>query len=116
MDLVAEHAGWERLPEEALPLNVLVWAFDSTSRNNFIRKMKKSWAYIRDHMDGVLMDGYNVIETSTFSALCVLMDGYNVIETSTFSALCPLFYGGISYFLNSFFIFLVEISVRFRFK
>jgi hypothetical protein len=98
VDLVAEHAGWERLPEEALPLNVLVWAFDSTSRNNFIRKMKKSWAYIRDHMDGVLMDGYNVIETSTFSALC------------------PLFYGGISYFLNSFFIFLVEISVRFRFK
>lgn len=52
-----EKVGWEHLPEDSFKLNVLMFGFDSVSRNTFIRKLPKSYAYLTNVLKGFVLQG-----------------------------------------------------------
>lgn len=49
---VRDRTGWDKLPRDALRMNVLMFGFDSLARNMFIRKLPKSYAYLHDTLQG----------------------------------------------------------------
>lgn len=52
-----ERVSWDYVPKEALKLNVLIFGFDSISRNTFIRKLPKSYAYLSNILRGHVLKG-----------------------------------------------------------
>ncbi|CAH0598635.1 unnamed protein product [Chrysodeixis includens] len=60
--------------------NVLIFGFDSTSKNGFIRKMPKSYQYIMRHLEGTLLEGYNIVGDGTPAALFPILTGKNELE------------------------------------
>jgi len=49
-----------KIPKKGTP-NILVLGLDSISRLNFIRTMKRSYAYLKDHLDASSLLGYNKV-------------------------------------------------------
>lgn len=49
--------GWEYLPQDSLRLNVLMFGFDSLSRNTFIRKLPKSYTYLTNVLKAFVLKG-----------------------------------------------------------
>lgn len=49
--------GWEYLPNNAIRLNVLMFGFDSLSRNTFIRKLPKSYEYLTNILHTDVLQG-----------------------------------------------------------
>lgn len=55
---VWDRSGWHHVPDNALRMNVLMFGFDSVSRNTFIRKLPKSYKYFTEVMKGIVLEGY----------------------------------------------------------
>ncbi|GAB0091979.1 uncharacterized protein DMENIID0001_069050 [Sergentomyia squamirostris] len=61
-------------------LNVLIYGFDSLSRNAFMRKLPKSYTYLTDVLRGDILKGYNVVGDGTPQALIPLLTGLTELE------------------------------------
>ncbi|XP_061725768.1 uncharacterized protein LOC133531518 isoform X3 [Cydia pomonella] len=59
--------------------NVVIFGFDTTARNGFIRRMKKSWQALKD-LGFTVMEGYNIIGDGTPAALFPILTGKNELE------------------------------------
>ncbi|XP_075987652.1 uncharacterized protein LOC142984134 isoform X2 [Anticarsia gemmatalis] len=61
-------------------LNVLIFGFDSTSKNGFIRRMPKSYKYLTEVMKGTVLNGYNIVGDGTPAALFPILVGKTELE------------------------------------
>uniref|UniRef100_A0A1B0ET90 Uncharacterized protein n=1 Tax=Lutzomyia longipalpis TaxID=7200 RepID=A0A1B0ET90_LUTLO len=61
-------------------LNVLMYGYDSLSRNAFMRKLPKSFAYLTEDLHGDVLKGYNVVGDGTPQALIPLLTGLTELE------------------------------------
>lgn len=61
-------------------LNVLIFGFDSTSKNGFIRRMPKSYKYITEVMKFTVLNGYNIVGDGTPAALFPILTGKTELE------------------------------------
>lgn len=52
-----ETTGWDKVPDDGLKLNVLMFGFDSLSRNSFIRKLPRSYEYLTKILNGIVLKG-----------------------------------------------------------
>jgi Protein of unknown function (DUF229) len=66
--------------KEVNGVNVLMFGFDSLSRNAFIRKMPKSYDYLIKELNADVLKGYNIIGDGTPQALIPLLTGYTELE------------------------------------
>ncbi|CAH1369497.1 unnamed protein product [Tenebrio molitor] len=77
---VWKQSSWNKLPSAALKLNVLMFGFDSISRNSFIRKLPKSYKYLTEVLHGDVLQGYNIIGDGTPQALIPILTGKTELE------------------------------------
>jgi hypothetical protein len=61
-------------------LNVLMFGFDSLSKNAFIRKLPKSYKYLTEQLKGDVLQGYNIIGDGTPQALIPILTGFTELE------------------------------------
>jgi hypothetical protein len=66
--------------KEVNGVNVLMFGFDSMSRNAFIRKMPKSYDYLTKELNADVLKGYNIIGDGTPQALIPLLTGFTELE------------------------------------
>lgn len=52
-----------------LPFNVIMFGFDSLSRNAFIRKLPKTYKFMTKHLKTDILQGYNIVGDGTPQAL-----------------------------------------------
>ncbi|KAK0087881.1 hypothetical protein PV325_013870 [Microctonus aethiopoides] len=71
---------WENVPEGGLNLNVLMFGFDSLSRNTFIRKLPKTYGYLTKNLNVQVLEGYNIIGDGTPQALIPILTGKIELE------------------------------------
>ncbi|XP_033207740.1 uncharacterized protein LOC117167143 isoform X2 [Belonocnema kinseyi] len=71
---------WDKVPEKALKLNVLLFGFDSLSRNTFIRKLPRSYRYLKQNLDSLVLEGYNIVGDGTPQALIPILTGKIELE------------------------------------
>ena len=64
----------------ALPLNVLMFGFDSTSHMSWIRMLPRTHRYFTEALGGVVLDAYNVVGDATTQALLPMFTGFNGLE------------------------------------
>ena len=64
----------------ALPLNVLMFAFDSTSHMSWIRLLPRTHRYFTEALGGVVLDAYNIVGDGTPQALLPIFTGLNEME------------------------------------
>lgn len=57
------------LKKTELPFNVIMFGFDSLSRNAWIRKLPKSYEYMTKHLHADVLQGYNIVGDGTPQAL-----------------------------------------------
>ncbi|XP_026317901.1 uncharacterized protein LOC113228751, partial [Hyposmocoma kahamanoa] len=67
-------------PGREKTINVLMFGFDTTSRNGFIRKMPESYKYLSIDLEATFLTGYNIIGDGTTAALQALLTGRNELE------------------------------------
>lgn len=79
---VLDRSGWQMLPPDALGLNVLMFGFDSLSRNTFIRKLPQSYKYLHDQLGAVVLEGYNIVGDGTPQALIPILTGEYTGQTT----------------------------------
>lgn len=60
--------------------NVLMFGFDSLSRNTFIRKLPKTYKYLVNDLNAVVLKGYNIVGDGTPQALTPILTGYTELE------------------------------------
>ena len=72
---VISQTGWQLLSPDGLPLNVLIWGFDSISHNTFIRKLPKSYELLVNGLGGTVLKGYNIVGDGTPQALIPILTG-----------------------------------------
>ncbi|XP_048514865.1 uncharacterized protein LOC105688188 isoform X2 [Athalia rosae] len=72
--------GWEKVPSNSLKLNVLMFGFDSLSRNTFIRKLPKSYRYLKQSLNSLVLEGYNIVGDGTPQALIPILTGKIELE------------------------------------
>lgn len=60
--------------------NVLMFGFDSLSRNAFIRKLPRTYSYLTEQLGAVVLEGYNIVGDGTPQALIPLLSGYTELE------------------------------------
>ncbi|XP_039296130.1 uncharacterized protein LOC111050348 isoform X2 [Nilaparvata lugens] len=77
---VLDQSGWEKLPDKTLKLNVLMFGFDSLSRNTFIRKLPKSYDYLTKALKSIVLKGYNIVGDGTPQALIPILTGRTELE------------------------------------
>jgi len=63
-----------------LPLNVLIFGFDSTSHAMFNRKLPKTTEYLHSKLDAYFFNGYTVVGDGTTPILTALLTGKFVSE------------------------------------
>ncbi|XP_032524489.2 uncharacterized protein LOC116775662 isoform X2 [Danaus plexippus] len=61
-------------------INVLIVGFDSTSHNGIIRKMPKSYKFLKTEMEAVILNGYNIVGDGTPDALFPILSGMNELQ------------------------------------
>lgn len=66
--------------KEVNGVNVLMFGFDSLSRNAFIRKLPKAYDYLTNVLHADVLKGYNIIGDGTPQALIPLLTGYTELE------------------------------------
>ncbi|XP_046607068.1 uncharacterized protein LOC124298720 isoform X2 [Neodiprion virginianus] len=71
---------WAKVPNEGLKLNVLMFGFDSLSRNTFIRKLPKSYRYLKQNLNALVLEGYNIVGDGTPQALIPILTGKIELE------------------------------------
>lgn len=52
-----------------------MFGFDSLSRNTFIRKLPKSYDYIKSQLNSVVLEGYNIVGDGTPQAIIPILTG-----------------------------------------
>lgn len=77
---VLDRTGWHLIPPAALKLNVLIFGFDSLSKNTFIRKLPKSYDYVKKQLNGIVLEGYNIVGDGTPQALIPILTGKTELE------------------------------------
>lgn len=65
---------------EPTKLNVLMYGFDSLSRNSFIRKLPQSYDFLTNDLKGDVLQGYNIVGDGTPQALIPILTGFNELE------------------------------------
>ncbi|XP_020717580.1 uncharacterized protein LOC101462680 isoform X2 [Ceratitis capitata] len=60
--------------------NVLMFGFDSLSRNAFQRKLPKTYSYLMQELKAIVLKGYNIVGDGTPQALVPLLTGYTELE------------------------------------
>ncbi|XP_011197023.1 uncharacterized protein Lly_3 [Zeugodacus cucurbitae] len=60
--------------------NILMFGFDSLSRNAFQRKLPKSYSYLVQDLQAIVLQGYNIVGDGTPQALVPLLTGYTELE------------------------------------
>ncbi|XP_017768642.1 PREDICTED: uncharacterized protein LOC108556871 [Nicrophorus vespilloides] len=73
-------SGWEHVPEDGMKLNVLMFGFDSMSRNSVIRKLPETHKYLKTKMNAHILEGYNIIGDGTPQALTPMLTGKTELE------------------------------------
>uniref|UniRef100_A0A915L8W2 DUF229 domain containing protein n=1 Tax=Romanomermis culicivorax TaxID=13658 RepID=A0A915L8W2_ROMCU len=63
-----------------LNLNVYIIGFDSLSRLTFQRKLKQMFKYLTQDLNGVVMEGYNIVGDGTPQALIPILTGKTEVE------------------------------------
>ncbi|XP_076238504.1 uncharacterized protein LOC143181785 [Calliopsis andreniformis] len=71
---------WDNVAENALKLNVLMFGFDSLSRNTFIRKLPKTYQYLKEYLGTLVLKGYNIVGDGTPQALIPILTGKIELE------------------------------------
>ena len=61
-------------------VNVLMFGFDSLSRNAFMRKLPKSYEYLTKVLKADVLKGYNIVGDGTPQALIPLLTGFTELE------------------------------------
>ncbi|XP_013178648.1 PREDICTED: uncharacterized protein LOC106125813 isoform X2 [Papilio xuthus] len=61
-------------------LNVLILGFDSTSHNGFVRRMPKSYQFLKDEFKATILQGYNIVGDGTPAALFPILTGKTELE------------------------------------
>ncbi|XP_026317900.1 uncharacterized protein LOC113228750 [Hyposmocoma kahamanoa] len=56
-------------------VNVLIFAFDSLSRNGFIRKMPDSYKFLKFVLNATILTGFNVVGEATVATVLPLLTG-----------------------------------------
>ncbi|KAK3100100.1 hypothetical protein FSP39_014778 [Pinctada imbricata] len=83
------HAGVAYKPELHTPyiqnqngmnLNVLMIGFDSVSHMTFIRKLQKSYDYFKTRLQGLVLNGYNIVGDGTPQAFIPMLTGQTELE------------------------------------
>ncbi|CAG0921824.1 unnamed protein product [Notodromas monacha] len=77
---VVSTTGWQLLSPDGLPVNVLIWGYDSISRNTFIRKLPKTYDFLIEALGGMVLKGYNIVGDGTARAIIPMMTGKTEIE------------------------------------
>lgn len=85
--------GWEHLPEDSFRLNVLMFGFDSVSRNTFIRKLPKSYTYLVNVLKGFVLQGYTLLLGAKKIDKRYFTSSYNIVGDGTPQALIPILTG-----------------------
>lgn len=67
-------------PENGLGLNVYMMGFDSISRMTFMRKLPKTFDYITSKLNGIVLEGYNIVGDGTPQALIPILTGKTEVE------------------------------------
>ncbi|CDW56410.1 DUF229 domain containing protein [Trichuris trichiura] len=62
-------------PAKAVPLNIYIVGFDTVSRLAFMRKMKQTYKYITDELNGTIMEMYNVVGDGITRAVLATLTG-----------------------------------------
>lgn len=70
----------EEKKKKDAPFNVLMFGFDSLSRNTFIRKLPKSYTYLVDKIGAHVLNGYNIVGDGTPQALIPILTGHTELE------------------------------------
>lgn len=77
---VRKQHNWNNVPDTSLKLNVLMFGFDSLSRNTFIRKLPKTYRFIKHKLDALVLEGYNIVGDGTPQALIPILTGKIELE------------------------------------
>lgn len=72
---VLDRTGWDKLPHDALRLDVLMFGFDSLSRNMFIRHLPRTYHYLHETLQMIDLRGYNIVGDGTPQALIPILTG-----------------------------------------
>lgn len=67
--------GFDKLPSSAAGLNFLMLGFDSLSHLTFQRKLPNTHQYIKDELEAVTLNGYNIVGDGTPQALIPILTG-----------------------------------------
>lgn len=83
------HAGIRYVPDlhkkhvdvhSGLGLDVLILGFDSLSHMTYMRKLKKSYKYFMENLQGIVLNGYNIVGDGTPQALIPIFTGKTELE------------------------------------
>lgn len=77
---VKQQHKWDNVPDTGLKLNVLMFGFDSLSRNTFIRKLPKTYNFITQQLNTQVLEGYNIVGDGTPQALIPILTGKIELE------------------------------------
>ncbi|KAF4521483.1 hypothetical protein B566_EDAN001780 [Ephemera danica] len=77
---VSSTATWEKVQDHGLPLNVLIWGHDSLSRNMFMRKLPKTYHFMKESLEALVLEGYNIVGDGTPQALIPILTGKTEVE------------------------------------
>jgi len=67
-------------PSYPIHYNVLMMGLDSMSRNAVIRKLPKTYKYLTEHLEAIVLTGYNIVGDGTPQALIPLLTGFTELE------------------------------------
>lgn len=79
-DTLWRESSWDKIPDEALKMNVLMFGVDSVSRNLFMRKLPQTFNYITKSLKGLVLKGYNIVGDGTPQALIPMLTGKTELE------------------------------------
>ncbi|OWF49683.1 uncharacterized protein LOC110451404 [Mizuhopecten yessoensis] len=66
--------------KHATHLNVLMLGLDSMSHLSYQRKLPNTYRYLRDELDMVILDAYNIVGDATTAALIPILTGKTEVE------------------------------------
>ncbi|XP_023239067.1 uncharacterized protein LOC111637735 [Centruroides sculpturatus] len=75
-----EHLKQHKLLGNNHKLNVLMFGLDSMSRLHYMRKLPKTYNYLINQLDAVILKGYNIVGDGTPQALIPILTGFTERE------------------------------------
>lgn len=72
---IIDRIGWDQVPSDSVRLSVMMWGMDSISRNNFIRKLPRTYSLLTKILGAVVLEGYNIVGDGTPQALIPILTG-----------------------------------------